>query len=816
MIFEPILDKLSELRGTILSSDKTMQAYTLFGAAISIWIMSVVALWFTRRRRKRNILKEAVEYTLFQITQTPQSDKGEQVNDLEQVRLFEDLLHSIVPEKKPIIFEMSVPNKSTDIMFFVATPKEYSDSVKTQVRRVFERAQVQEVPDYTIFKEGGHTEILDAALKQYDGLPIYTYKKSDTDTFAPIIGSFASAREAGVGLTMQVTVKRAEKKKTKDIKSVVKELKAGKKLEDVRPTKTGGKIKKAVALNNTSKDEEESASPEASLVEEKASEQLYETNVRLGVCTDSEEKTRILSETIQGRFEQFGSSEHNSFVFAKKKGKNTVLNMTFRLHDEKGAITLNAQEITSIFHPPTRPLEVGNLQWMKTKRVAAPTETAAEGLLLGENIFHDQQKEIYMPEPDRLRHMYIIGQTGTGKTAIIKSMAYQDIQSGKGICIIDPHGDLVDDMLGTIPESRIDDVIIFDPSDVQSPLGLNMLEYDRSRPEEKTFIVNEILSIFERLFGQNNPESTGPAFQQYMRNTLLLLMDGKQDVPATLMDVPRVFTDDPFREDLLKRCTLEPVRQFWEDEASKVEGDWSLSNIAPYITSKFGNFTTNDYVRPIIDQPHSSFSFREVMDSGKLLFVKLPKGKIGEINARLLGMLTTGKIALAAFSRDDVPEDDRKDFFFYIDEFQNFTTDSISQILSEARKYHLSLTVAHQYMEQLTDDIRGAVLGNVGTTISFRTGIEDAEILEKKFSPQFSAPEISNIENLNCVISMLSYQKVLTPFTMHIRFAPRGSDDVREHITKYSSLKYRKGPKSETENEKIEKAEEKEEVKEES
>ena len=801
MILDPIFDKISELWSTVLASDRIMQAYTLFGAAIGVWIMSVVALWFTKRQSKRKALKEAVSYTLLQVTQTPHADKGEQQNDLEQVRLFEDLIHSIVPEKKPITLEMAVPNKGTDIMFFISTPKEYKDSVTTQVRRVFERAQVQEVPDYTIFRDGGHSALFDVKLKQYDGLPIHTYKKSETDTFAPIIGSFASAKEDGVGLAMQITVQRTHKRVAKEVRGVLKELKRGKKLKDIRPTKVEDKIKRATALSTTKQDDEKEpeASPEAALVEEKVAEQLYETNVRIGICTDSEEKTRILSETLQGRFESFGSAEHNGFTFTKKKDKDTILNFTFRLHEPKNRVTLNAQEITSIFHLPTKPLEVGNLQWMKTKRIAAPTETASEGLFLGDNVFHGQEKEIYMPEEDRLRHMYIIGQTGTGKTAIIKSMAYQDIQNGNGICIIDPHGDLVDDMLGTIPESRLDDVIIFDPSNVQSPLGLNMLEYDKNRPEEKTFIVNEILSIFERLFGQNNPESTGPAFQQYMRNTLLLLMDGKRDVPATLMEVPRVFTDDPFREELLKHCTLEPVRQFWEDEASKVEGDWSLSNIAPYITSKFGNFTTNDYVRPIIEQPYSSFSFREAMDSGKMLFVKLPKGKIGEINARLLGMLTTGKIALAAFSRDDVPDHERKDFFFYIDEFQNFTTDSISQILSEARKYHLSLTVAHQYMEQLTDDIRGAVLGNVGTTISFRTGIEDAEILEKKFAPQFSASELSDIENLNCVISMLSYQKVLSPFTMHIRFAPKGDEQVREQIIRYSSLKHGKKQSAQTE-----------------
>ena len=778
-------------------ANKTYQIYTLGGILVLLWIATVGIKRAIDRKKDKKTLKEASRYVLLQITQTPHGEK--QISEMEEIKLFEDLMHSVVPEKKPITFEIAVANEGSDIMFFVATPEEYVETMKNQIRRVFQRAQVQEVPDYTIFNKNSSASMYNVEMKEFYGLPIRSYKKNETDTFAPIIGAFAGAKEESTGMALQIVLKRANKGKKEEIKRVVKELKKGKKLKHIKPTKTSdklsgamGTIEKTLDQKDTTKEEQKNDSEEAQIMEEKAQEQLYQANVRIGICAETKEKADLLFETVQGRFEQFGQAGHNSFTFNEKKDKAMTLNFTFRLPEEKTALVLSAEEATSIFHLPSQPIEVANLQWMKTKRVAAPTELSNEGLFLGDNIFHGKETEVYMPEGDRLRHVYIIGQTGTGKTATIKSMAYQDIQNGKGICIIDPHGDLVDDMLATVPEERLDDVIVFDPSKVEHPLGLNMLEYDRNRPEEKTFIVNEILSIFQRLFGQNNPESTGPAFQQYMRNTLLLLMEGKMDEPATLMDVPRVFTDDPFREELLKHCTLEPVRQFWEDEASKVEGDWSLANIAPYITSKFGNFTTNDYVRPIISQPYSSFSFREVMDTGKLLFVKLPKGKIGEINAQLLGMLTTGKIALAAFSRDDVPEHERKDFYFYIDEFQNFTTDSISQILSEARKYHLSLNIAHQYMAQLTDDIRGAVLGNVGSSIVFRVGVEDAEVLEKKFTPHFSAIELSETENLNCVVSMLSNNKPMNPFTMQVRFAPRGSDEVREKIVQYATLKHGK------------------------
>ena len=766
-------------------SSKTTQLYALITSVVCLWVIFLVIIKIINKGKRKKHLKESTEYTLMQIVQTPHANT--QMSETEQVKLFEDLIHSIVPSKKPIVFEIAVTNKGSDIVFFIAAPRAYTETIKTQVRRVFERAQAQEVSDYTIFHPKDPTILSEVTLKEFFALPIRSYKKIETDSFAPIIAAFSNAQEKRTGMAMQLVLQKASKKEQSMVKSAHKKLKEGKKMSQIKPTKTVGKINNLIAQIKGKKEEDGESAPETDLVEEKMQEYLYRTNIRIGVCAKTQEKADLLFENLKGCFDRFGSGGHNSFIFSKKKDKKTALDFTFRLFDQKSACILDASEITSIFHLLNQSIEVANLKWMKTKRVAAPTEVAKEGLLLGDNIFHGKETEIHMPEKDRMRHLYVIGQTGTGKTAIIKSMAYQDIKKGNGICIVDPHGDLVDDMLATVPEKRIDDVIIFDPSNIEHPLALNMLEYDRSRPQEKTFIVNEILSIFYSLFDQ---ETMGPVFEQYMRNSLLLLMEGRVDEPATLMEVPRVLTDADFRTKLLANSNNEPVKKFWEEEAQKAGGDAALENIAPYITSKFSNFISNDYVRPIISQPYSSFSFREIMDTGKMLFVRLPKGKIGEINARLLGMIVSGKIALAAFSRDDMAEDERKPFYFFIDEFQNFTSDSINQILSEARKYRLSLTIAHQYMAQLTDEIRGAVLGNVGTTITFRVGVEDAEILEKKFTPHFSAIELTETENLNCIVGMLSNNKPLSPFTMKIRFAPKGSQKVKEKIIKYSAIKY--------------------------
>ena len=786
------LEKIQSFLTTHLSNN-TVQVVSLIAALSSVWLAATIIAHFVRKKNKKKTLKESAEYLLLQITQTPHTDT--QMSEMEQIRLFEDLIHSIIPEKKPIIFEIAITNEGSDIQFFIATPSAYAETVKTQVRRVFERAQVQEVNDFTIFHAQDPSILSTVTLKNFYALPIRSYRETETDSFAPILAAFANAKERRTGMAMQLVLQKASKKQIGEMKGVLKGLKSGKSLKQLKPTKAADKVDQFVtkiAEGSNKNEEEKEPTPEAQLVEEKMQEQLYQINIRVGVSAQTQEKADLLLDNLKGRFDQFGSAGHNGFDFSEKKDRKTALDFAFRLPDENTATVMNAQEITSIFHLLNQNIEVANLQWMKTKRVAVPTEVATEGLLLGDNIFHGQETSVYMPEKDRMRHLYIIGQTGTGKTAIIKSMAYQDIQEGRGVCIVDPHGDLVDDMVATIPEKRIDDVIIFDPSNIDYPLALNMLEYDRSRPQEKTFIVNEILSIFYSLF---DAETMGPVFEQYMRNSLLLLMEGKTDEPATLMEVPTVLTDERFRAKLLRNCFNDPVKKFWEEEAQKAGGDAALENIAPYITSKFSNFISNDYVRPIISQPHSSFSFRKAMDEGKLLFVRLPKGKIGEINARLLGMIVSGKLALAAFSRDDIAEDDRRPFYFYIDEFQNFTSESIEQILSEARKYNLSLNIAHQYMAQLTDSIRGAVLGNVGTTISFRVGVEDAEVLEKKFTPHFSAIELTETENLNCVVGMLSNNKPLSPFTMKIRFAPRGSKEIKDKITKYSALKHASRPK---------------------
>ncbi|MEK9186377.1 MAG: DUF87 domain-containing protein, partial [Patescibacteria group bacterium] len=330
----------------------------------------------------------------------------------------------------------------------------------------------------------------------------------------------------------------------------------------------------------------------------------------------------------------------NEFRAVKAKSSRSFINKyIFRQFDDNQAMMLGMDELVSIFHLPTSTTEIPRLTWVKAREAQPPAEIPKSGVMIGESVFRGESKTIRIGDDDRRRHIYVVGQTGTGKSNLLINMASSDIADKKGLAIIDPHGDLIDYLLGLIPPERRGDVIVFDPSDIQHPPGLNMLEYDLTRPEEKTFIVNEMQNIFNKLF---LAETMGPMFEQYMRNALLLLMD---DIvhPATLMEVPRVFTDKEFRERKIAQCTNPAVIDFWTKEAPKAGGEASLANITPYITSKFNNFIANDYVRPIIGQPKSSFNFRKIMDEGKILLVNLSKGRIGDINANLLGMIIVGK-----------------------------------------------------------------------------------------------------------------------------------------------------------------------------
>jgi hypothetical protein len=526
-------------------------------------------------------------------------------------------------------------------------------------------------------------------------------------------------------------------------------------------------------------------------VEKKLAAPVAKTSLRLIVSSRDAARASQGLVDLEAAFNQFSNTAGNRLEFARPSGsraKTLFHDFTFRI-PASDAMPLSLREVTTLYHfPPNGVESTPQLRQSRFTAAAAPLGLPQAGTLLGTNSFRGKTSQIYLAPEDRMRHLYVVGQTGTGKSVFMKELAIQDIKVGNGVCFIDPHGNDILDLLAAVPPERYEDVIYFDPAEVSRPFGLNLLEYDTSHPEQKTFIVNELLAIFRRLYG-DVPESMGPAFEQYFRNAALLVMEDPAS-GSTLLDIARVLSNKAFRDMKLAKSNNPVVNQFWREIATQAGGEASLENIVPYITNKFDDFTANDFMRPIVGQQESSFKFREVMDGKKILLVNLSKGRLGEKNANLLGLIIVGKIFMAALSRADDPRADYPPFYLYIDEFQNITTDSIPGILSEARKYRLSLTIAHQFLAQIDEKIRDAVFGNVGSMAVFRVGEEDAEYFAKQFAPIFTALDFVNIENYNAYLRMLAKGVPQKPFNIKTTPPTAGNPAQVDDLRQLSYLTY--------------------------
>ena len=526
-----------------------------------------------------------------------------------------------------------------------------------------------------------------------------------------------------------------------------------------------------------------------------------ETNIRIAVSAKHKGRAGQIMTEIESTFNQFNLVEGNSFQYKRAGGSLKRLQnaFSFREFSNSAIMPFSLTELSTLVHFPINGiLSSPQFKQSQANTAPAPNDMPEEGTVLGINRHRNTERTIHMTELDRMRHLYVIGQTGTGKSKFLTNLIIQDIKQGNGVCMIDPHGTDIEDVLGAIPPEREQDIIYFDPSRMDRVIGLNMLEYDITKPEQKTFVVNELFSIFQKLYGAN-PESMGPMFEQYFRNATLLVMEDP-DSGNTLMDISRVMADAKYRRMKLEKAKNPVVVQFWREIASKAGGEAALENIVPYIVSKFDVFTANDYMRPIIGQQKSAFNFRQVMDDRKILLVNLAKGRLGEINANLIGMIFIGKILMAALSRVDDPTRSFAPFYLHIDEFQNVSTPAIASILSEARKYKLSLTMAHQFIAQLDPHIKDAVFGNVGSLAAFRVGSDDAQFLEQQFAPVFSAKDLMNVPNYNAFIRMLSNGVPTKPFSI-ATLPPIQSDVSRVELIIKQSAERHGRPREEIENE---------------
>ncbi len=742
-----------------------------------------------QKERKKHL--QSLNIKLFLVRLPRLSREGKELK--QEIAISEQLLAALSSVRRPFVFEVAVPFIGEEIHFYFAIDGSLSEAAIRQIQSFWNDANISAAEDYNIFNYTGKTEGAWVSLKERFILPIRTYEEIGNDTFMPFLGSFTKINQVGEGAALQLIIRPAPSSYKKQIHSALRLLQRGVKLSEILRHPLSISLADVFeAIRGEVKEEKkvEKIIDEQALkaLERKLSKPLFEINVRVLTSAPSDWQATELLQGLTSPLSQFGAPERNSFkVIRPKNIRKLAHEFSFREFNEKEMMVLTSEEVVSIFHFPTPFTEVPKIKELKAKEAPPPPLLPEQGVIIGESHYRGEIKQVRIEDDDRRRHVYIIGQTGTGKSNLLINMISQDIETNKGVAVLDPHGDLVETILGLIPKKRFDDVIVFDPGAIERPLGLNMLEYDFRRPEEKTFIVNEMQSIFNKLFAQ---ETMGPMFEQYMRNALLLLMEDMPNEPATLVEVSRVFTDADFRQRKLARIKNPTVIDFWEKEAIKVGGEASLANMTPYITSKFNNFTANDYMRVIIGQERSAFNFRRVMDEGKILLVNLSKGRIGEINANLLGMIVVGKLLMAALGRVDVPQEARRDFNLYIDEFQNFTTDSIAVILSEARKYRLNLVIAHQFIGQLTEEIRDAVFGNVGSIISFRVGAQDAEFLKKQFEPIFNEQDLINIDNFHAYVKLLIYGQPAKPFNIKTIPAKTGEAAAAGRLKEWSITHY--------------------------
>jgi hypothetical protein len=776
-----------------------MNTFLLIGGGIIVGVgIGAGVWWIVARQRKERIRKLlSLKPLLIKLPQHNEQKEGSPSGSFkEEINLTEQLLSALTSNKDISILEAAVHHIGEEIHFYIVVSEAMVSFVSRQIEGLFKDARIELAPEYNIFHPNGINAGFYIKQQSHYALKMRTYVETESDTFSPIISALSRVNEVGEGIAIQVLVRPAQDEYKKKIFGIINEMRKGKSFKEMTGSmgsmaaKEMGKLfesenKKKEKENKPSIVDEESIKE----LEKKVAKPLLKVNYRVLVSTASQAQTDSLLSGIAGAFAQFESPLKNKFKIVKASNFNKLAyQFAFREFDEGQAMILNTEELAGMFHLPSSTTLSSRIKWLKSKEAAPPVDLPTQGTKIGESHFRGDTRSVYITDEDRRRHVYIIGQTGTGKSALITNMAAEDIAQGKGVAVLDPHGDLIEKLLALVPKERVDDVVLFDPGYIQKPIGLNMLEYDFDKPEQKTFIVNEMLSIFDRLYDMKT--AGGPMFEMYMRNALQLLMEDAANEPATLVEVPRIFTDNDYRNRKLDRITNPVVVDFWNKEATKVGGDASLANMSPYITSKFNNFIANDYMRPIIGQTQSSFNFRKLMDERKILLVNLSKGRIGDINANLLGMIVVGKLLMAAFSRIDTPENERKDFNLYIDEFQNFTTDSISTILSEARKYRLNLVIAHQFIAQLQEKIRDSVFGNVGSMIVFRIGADDAQYLVKQFEPVFSERDLISIDNLNAYVKLLVRGQTTVPFNIHTLLYPKMDMAYGEKVKELAMLKY--------------------------
>jgi len=794
-----------------------MELYLIWTIILLAYIWGYIALKIIR---KKEDFKRTLSLTFLKIT-LPKKDsdldeKKETTKDFkEMVWLMEQLyssLKSIYSWKilKKILGQDLISFEYVahewEIHFFIVVPKNYKYLIEKQVNWFYTDAIIEESTEINIFKDRKYYEATYINTTRNFFFPIKTYQKLESDPINNITNAFSKLEE-DESAAIQILLKPIDDDwQWESSKASSKIMKWKKTWFTLNPVKL--LIWLLEVLFWWGSDEQSQSTPDdntsaltqerAKTVDEKWDKTWFETIIR--VITSWNNKTMVESEltNIISSFTQFNYPDFNKLTKTLHHNKKSLIqNYIYRYFRKPfylKKMIMNTEELASIFHfPHIKYNNTPEIKWQNFKIVKAPSDIPKEWILLWHNVYRWVKKEIRMKTEDRFRHFYVIGQTGTWKSSVMQVMARQDFTNWEWVCIIDPHGDLVRDLLPFIPRERADDVVIFDPSDLDRPIWLNLLEAETD--DEKELVAMDALNIMIKLFGN---EIFGPRIQDYFRNAVLTLMDYPQGWAIT--DVVRLFTDNEFQAERVRHVKNPIVKNWWEKTYAGM-ADREKKEIIPYFAAKFGQFTTNKMMRNIIGQVKSSFDIMDIMQNKKILLVNLSKWRLWDLNSKLLGMMIVSKLQMAAMRRDKIPKEERTDFYLYVDEFQNYVTDSIESILSEARKYRLSLNMAHQYLWQLEQsdaltksslNLKQAIFGNVWTIMSYKIWPEDWEFMAKYFAPTFSEQDLVNTDKFKATMKLAVDNQPTTPFSV-IPVNPyleTWEDKLAKAFTELSRLKY--------------------------
>ncbi|MBN1263661.1 MAG: type IV secretory system conjugative DNA transfer family protein [Candidatus Pacebacteria bacterium] len=745
----------------------------VIGVLVFLFLGLVIGLYFfllTKRNQKRE--ERSLQSVLLQVAvpfnNETKIDTAEQFfASLNSIKTSSDFLNLKPPNH--LCFEIVA--RPEDIRFYISVPKDLQDFIEKQIYGAYPSAELKKVSEYNIFSQEGKVAFAQLQLSKDSYYPLKSYRELATDPLSLITTSLAKMSE-GEGAVIQINVVPAGSSWQSAGKSFISKTKK----EEADVEKASFKV--------------DAKTLEA--IESKTSKPGFETLIRIVVSSTTEEQAEAHLENIKSSFEQF-SSNLNGLKTSKIWFKKLfMIDFIYRymplVYMGMGHSILSSEELATIFHFPNKTVETPHIHWLYAKTAPAPVQIPKSGLYVGKSTYRGMSRPVYLSDKDRRRHVYVIGKTGVGKTELLKDMILQDIRAGKGICLIDPH-DLAESLLEFIPPERAEDVIYFDPSDTERPMGFNLLEVQNE--EQKHFVTGAIINLMYKLYDPYKTGIIGPRFEHAIRNAMLTVMC---EEGSSFVEIVRCLTDAKYVQELLPKVKDPMVKRYWTDQIAQTS-DFHKSEVLDYIVSKFGRFVTNKTMRNIIGQSKSSFDFRRAMDEGKILIINLAKGKIGEENSSFLGLVFVPKLLMAAMSRADIPEDQRRDFYLYVDEFQNFATPDFAQILSEARKYRLNLTVANQFIGQMDEEVKNAIFGNVGTIMSFRVGVNDASYLTHEFQPTFAEDDLLNIERYHIYMKTIVRNEPVPPFSVDLyrdmaALEKMKDPRVGEMVRNLSRLKY--------------------------